>query len=165
MPDTAEYLARIRQHAQAGEPLSLQKETPGTLAELIAKASDEQLRTRPGKDRWSVGEILAHLAEDEFATAWRYRQMVEHSGIDLAGFDQDLWARLGDYASRVPQESLELFRLLRNANLQFLAQLTPEQWGAFGIHAERGRITVKDLAIHMAGHDTNHIEQIRKILG
>jgi len=121
--------------------------------------------TRPIPNKWSVGEILAHLAEDEIATAWRYRQMVEHNGIELAGFDQDMWARLGDYSSRSPQGSLTLFRLLREANLRFLSQLTPEQWGCFGMHAERGRITVRDLAAHMAGHDANHVEQIRKILG
>jgi hypothetical protein len=91
--------------------------------------------------------------------------MVEHNGIELAGFDQDLWARLGSYASRAPQESLDLFRLLREANLHFLRQLAPEQWECVGIHAERGRITVRDLATHMAGHDANHIEQIRKLLG
>jgi uncharacterized damage-inducible protein DinB len=164
MPDTAQYLARIRQHAEGKDPLQLQKETLEILAELLAPAPDEQLRKRPAKDKWSVGEIVAHLAEDEIATAWRYRQMVEHSGIDLAGFDQDLWARLGNYASRAPQDSLALFRLLRNANLDFLQQLTPEQWECFGIHAERGRITVRDLASHMAGHDANHIEQIRRIL-
>lgn len=44
---------------------------------------------RPGKDKWSVAEILAHLAEDEIATAWRYRQMVDHGGIELAGFDHN----------------------------------------------------------------------------
>jgi len=84
--------------------------------------------------------------------------MVEHSGIALSGFDQDLWARMGDYASRVAQESLDLFRLLRSVNLQFLQQLAPEQWECFGIHAERGRITVRNLATHMAGHDANHVE-------
>ena len=165
MPDTADYLTRIRDYAQGRDPLELQRLMPGVLAELVAKASNEQLTTRPSKDKWSIGEILAHLAEDEIATAWRYRQMVEHSGLQLAGFDQDLWALTGNYASRVPHESLELFRLLRNANLQFLKQLTPEQWECFGIHAERGRITVRDLAIHMAGHDANHIQQIRRILG
>ena len=165
MTDTSDYLARLRQYAQGKDPLVLQKQMPALLAELVAKASDEQLTTRPSKDKWSIGEILAHLAEDEIATAWRYRQMVEHTGIGLAGFDQDLWSRLGDYASRVPQESLALFRLLRHANLQFLQQITPEQWECFGIHAERGRITVRDLVVHMAGHDANHIEQIRKILG
>ena len=165
MSDTTEYLARIHDYAQGKDPLELQKQAPAVLAEMIAKASDEQLTTRPGKDKWSIGEILAHLAEDEIATAWRYRQMVEHTGLQLAGFDQDLWARRGDYGSRVPHESLALFQLLRNANLQFLEHITPEQWECFGIHAERGRITVRDLAVHMAGHDANHIEQIRRTLG
>jgi len=143
----------------------MQKQTVAVLAELVAKAPDEQLTRRPGKDKWSVGEILAHLAEDEIATAWRYRQIVEHTGVELAAFDQDLWARMGDYASRVPRDSLALFRLLRDANLQFLQRISPEQWQCFGIHAERGRITIKDLVVHMAGHDANHIRQIRTILG
>ena len=165
MPDTTDYLTRIRDYAQGKDPLEMQKQTVAVLAELVAKAPDEQLTRRPGKDKWSVGEILAHLAEDEIATAWRYRQMVEHTGVELAAFDQDLWARMGDYASRVPRDSLALFRLLRDANLQFLQRISPEQWQCFGIHAERGRITIKDLVVHMAGHDANHIRQIRTILG
>ena len=165
MPDTAEYLNRIRDHAQGGDPLELQSQTATVLAELMAGASDQKLRMRPRSDKWSIAEILAHLADDEIATAWRYRQMVEHSGIALAGFDQELWARMGDYGSRTPQQSLELFRLLRMVNLQFLAQLAPGQWECFGVHAERGRITVRELATHMAGHDANHVEQIRRILG
>ena len=165
MPDTTEYLNRIRSSAETTNPLQAQSEAPEILAALIARATDDQLTTRPGENKWSIGEILAHLAEDEIATAWRYRQMVEHSGAELPGFDQDLWARLGNYRSREPHESLALFRLLRNANLAFLHQLAPEQWECFGIHAERGRITARDLAIHMTGHDANHIEQIRRILG
>ena len=164
MPDTAEYLARLQKHVETKDPLALQTDTPRILAELIANKSREELTKRPSQDKWSIGEILAHLAEDEIATAWRYRQMLERSGTELAGFDQDLWAQLGDYASRSPQESLDLFRLLRSANLRLLRRLAPEQWECFGIHAERGRITLRQLAAHMAGHDINHIEQIRGIL-
>jgi hypothetical protein len=72
---------------------------------------------------------------------------------------------MGGYRSRAPHDSLTLFRLLRNANLQFLQQIGPEQWQCSGIHSERGRNTIRDLVIHMAGHDLNHIEQIRTILG
>jgi DinB family protein len=165
MPDSAEYLDRMRSFAQGRDPLQLQERTAKVLAELIAGVSEERLKARPAADKWSVGEILAHLAEDEISSAWRYRQMVEHDGIALAGFDQDMWARMGDYASRTAQESLELFRLLRTGNLRFLRNLAPKQWECSGIHAERGRITVKDLAAHMAGHDANHVEQIRRILG
>lgn len=164
MPDTAEYLARIRSYSQGREVLELLERTPVELAHLLANATAEQIGTRPSPGKWSVGEIVAHLAEDEIATAWRYRQMLEHDGIALAGFDQDLWAHAGDYESRILRESLELFRLLRGVNLQLLRQLTPAQWKCSGIHAERGRITVRDLAAHMAGHDANHLDQIRCLL-
>lgn len=164
MPDTSEYLARIREQASGRDPLEAQGHTAEILAGLIGGVSQARLAARPQPGKWSIAEILAHLAEDEIATAWRYRQMVEHSGIELAGFDQDLWASLGNYAARDPQESLALFGLLRKANLDFLRGLNAEQWECFGIHAERGRITVRDLAAHMAGHDANHLEQIRRML-
>jgi DinB family protein len=164
MADTAEYLERIRQHASDRDPIAMQRETAQVLADLISGVPEDRITARPQSDKWSVGEILAHLAEDELATAWRYRQMVEHDGIELPGFDQDLWARLGDYSSRAPRESLELFRLLRAANVQFLERLEPGQWACCGIHAERGKITIRELAVHMTGHDANHIEQIRRLL-
>jgi hypothetical protein len=42
-----------------------------------------------------------------------------------------------------------------------LANLTPEQWQSHGVHAERGRLTVEELARHMVTHDQGHIRQIR----
>lgn len=164
MPDTPDYLARIRDQAKGKDPFAAQAQSPALIAGLIANVPAHRLTTRPAPAKWSVAEILAHLAEDEIATAWRYRQMVEHSGIALAGFDQDLWANLGNYSARDPHDSLTLYRLLRVANLHFLRALTPQQWDCFGIHAERGRITVRDLVTHMAGHDLNHIAQIEKML-
>ena len=148
----------------SNDPLAMQREAPQTLARLIDGAPDEILSRRPAPGKWSIRAILAHLAEDELASSWRYRQMIEHSGITLLGFDQDEWARLGDYDSWTPHEALEMFRLLREANLRVFARLTPEEWQCYGIHAERGRMTVADLARHMAGHDENHINQVRSIL-
>jgi len=58
-----------------------------------------------------------------------------------------------------------LFRLLRVANLRMFAQLTPGEWQRHGIHAERGPMTIRDLTVQIGGHDLNHLEQIRKILG
>ncbi len=144
--------------------IAMQRETPCTLARLIEGVPEEKLKRRPAPGKWSVLAILAHLAEDELVSSWRYRQMIERSGVTLLGFDQDKWARLGNYSSWEPAEALEMFRLLRGANLRMLAGLTAEEWQCFGIHTERGRITVEDLARHMAGHDMNHIEQVRRIL-
>jgi len=54
--------------------------------------------------------------------------MIEHDGEALQGFDQELWARLGDYQNWNAREAFAMFRLLREANLRMLAALSPEQW-------------------------------------
>lgn len=166
MAETYEqYRCRLDSYIEGRDPLAVQGETAAQLVRLIAGRSAEQLSARPSPEKWSVTEILAHLAEDEIATAWRYRQIIEHDGGALAGFDQDLWARLGNYGAWAPHDALDLFRLLREANLRMLASLMAEQWERSGQHAERGRLTVRDLARHMAAHDINHLEQVEALLG
>lgn len=166
MAETAEqYKARFAAYVAGKDPIAMQREAPRKLAQLIAGVPDSKLKTRPAPGKWSVTEIIAHLAEDELTSAWRYRQMLEYDGPNLPGFDQDMWARIGDYASWNSQEALEMFRLLREANLRMFTQLTPAQWTRHGIHAERGKLTVQDLCRHMAAHDMNHIDQVKRILG
>jgi hypothetical protein len=164
MPDTSEYLARIHALGRESDFVAVQKETIHCITDLVRNVPAVELARRPGPDRWSVVEIIAHLAEDELVTSWRYRQMLESDGAALAGFDQDLWARLGDYGTWSAEDALAMFRLLREANLRMLGRLSDQQWQCSGNHAERGQISVLDLARHMAGHDRNHLEQIRAIL-
>ena len=164
MPETSEqYHARLRSYIEGKDPLSMQQQAPAILAELINGVDEMAMRRSPAPGKWSVAEILAHLADDEIATAWRYRQIIEQNGITLSAFDQETWARIGDNASAKPADSLQLFRLLRESNLRLLRRLKPDQWELYGVHVERGRITIRDLVRHMAGHDINHIEQIRRI--
>ncbi len=164
MSTTADYISKLESYTTGKNPMVMQSQTPRVLAQLVAGVSEQKLRQRPQADKWSVNEILAHLAEDEVVTSWRYRQMIENSGCDLAAFDQDTWARLGHYASWQTLDALEMFRLLREANLRLLSRLTDAEWERYGVHAERGKISLRDLARHMAGHDMNHIAQVRAIL-
>ncbi|MGA9808419.1 MAG: DinB family protein [Candidatus Sulfotelmatobacter sp.] len=166
MHETAEqYRKRLAGYIEGEDPFRIQRETPAKLARLIDGFSVEQLGRRPAPDKWSIVEILAHLGEDELSSSWRYRQMIEHDGVTLYGFDQELWARLGNYAMWNASEALELFRLLREANLRMLHTLSPEQWERSGSHVERGTLTVRELARHMAAHDINHTKQIENLLG
>src|SRR5215468_8339563 len=159
------YQTKLNSYVTGKNPLQLQAETPRLVATLVNGIPEPELSQRPLPEKWSVSEIIAHLAEDELATSWRYRQMIENNGCALASFDQDQWARLGDYRSWKSADALDMFRLLREANLRMLSRLTEEEWERYGVHAERGRISVRDLARHMAGHDMNHVDQIRSILG
>ncbi len=160
----AQYSARIAGYVKGKEPLAVQSETAGTLASLIAGLPNETLSQAKLPGKWSLAEILAHLADAELVSTWRYRQMIENNGGPLASFDQLLWARLGGYAEADPRGSLATFKALRQANLAMFQRLTPAEWERFGVHAERGKMTLLDLATQIAGHDLNHLAQVKQIL-
>lgn len=163
MPDTTTYIEKLLAGLGDEDPMGVQETTAEKIRGLTEGLTAAQLAKRPQPEKWSIVENVAHLAEDELVSSWRYRQMIEAPGCNLPGFDQDKWAALGRYGEWSLGEALEMFRLLREANLKMLRQLRPEQRAAFGYHAERGRITVEELCRHMAAHDLNHLEHIRRI--
>jgi hypothetical protein len=163
-----EYKARILRYQAGNDPLVLQAAAPDVLGGLIQGLSFEQLDHRPASGKWSIREIVAHLADDELVGAYRIRLILSAPGTEIQAFDQDVWAATGRYGTREVNESLALYRALRSANLKLLQSLTNEEWEMSGVHAERGVESVRDIAMYFAGHDINHfqqIEQIRRQLG
>jgi hypothetical protein len=160
-----QYSARIQGFVAGKEPLKVQAATPKKLASLIKGVPASRLRKRPAPEKWSVAEIVAHLADAEIAGGWRMRLILGAPGTPVAAFDQDSWVIACHYEKRDVRKSLEQFRVLREANLALLNSLTPEQWNHFGMHAERGEESIERIAKMFAGHDLNHIQQIERILG
>lgn len=163
MADDIEYLAHIHGLSKGKDPVSAQSGTIEAIAALLRDIPKAECSRRMQPTKWSIVEIIAHLAEDELVSSWRYRQMLEAPGCVLRGFDQDLWAAYGRYREWDIGDAFAIFRLLRLANLRVLERLTDEEWQRHGTHEERGQITVLDLARHMVGHDANHLEQIRRL--
>jgi DinB superfamily len=159
-----EYIQRIQGKIAGKDPIRTQTETAKRLTGLLKRGTSAKLKKRPAPDKWSVVEILAHLADVEMVTGWRLRSILGSPGTSIQAFDQDAWAAAGQYAKRDPRKSLEQFRVLREANLVLLKSLSPEQRKLFGLHAERGEESIERLTQMIAGHDINHLEQIESIL-
>jgi DinB superfamily len=159
-----QYTQRILGYVEGKEPLEVQASTPGKLERLIKGLSMTKLRERPAADRWSVSEIVAHLADAEIVTGFRMRLILGAPGAPIAAYDQDSWMTSGHYEQRDPRKSVDQFRVLREANLALLESLTPEQWKHYGVHSERGQETIEHIVRMAAGHDINHLLQIEKIL-
>ena len=165
MQETAqEYTQRLLSYGDGKDPLRLQQAAPGKLAALLKGQTGKQLMQRPGPDKWSVAEILAHLADAELAISWRLRQVLTNNAIPIQAYDQDLWAKAFNYARRDPRQSLANFRALREANLALLKSVPRKLWENYGVHAERGNESVNHIVKMVAGHDLNHLQQIGKIL-
>jgi hypothetical protein len=159
-----QYMQRISGYMEGKQPLAVQASTAKKLERLIKGVSTSKLRKRPAPEKWSVSEILAHLADAEIVGSFRMRLVLGAPGTPIAAFDQDAWVTSGHYEKRDPRKSLEQFRMLRETNLALLKSLTPEQWKHYGMHSERGQETIERIVQMFAGHDINHLLQIEAIL-
>ncbi|MFZ0798083.1 MAG: DinB family protein [Terriglobales bacterium] len=165
MSETAQqYTQRILANAQGQDPIKIQSATYKKLARLINGIPTSKLRRRPSPEKWSVAEILAHLADVEIVIGWRLRSILGDPGTPVQAYDQNAWVIAGHYDKRDPRKSIELHRVVREANLALLKSLSPDQWKQYGQHAERGQESIEHIVCMVAGHDVNHIHQIERIL-
>jgi len=165
MPETAQqYTQRIMANVQGQDPIKVQSATNKKLVRLIKGVPTVKLRKRPAPEKWSVSEVLAHLADVEIVIGWRMRSVLGAPGTAVQAYDQDAWVTAGHYEKRDVRKSIELHRAVREANLALLKSLSPEQWKHYGQHAERGQESIEHIVRMVAGHDINHIGQIECIL-
>jgi len=158
-----QYTKRILSYVQGQNPLRVQQATAKKIERLIRPLTPQQLRKRPAPGKWSIGEILAHLAETELVGGYRIRMILSSNGTPIQAFDQNVWAENSNYARQDPGRSLATFRILRRANLALLKSLPRKKWRYYGMHAERGKETIARVAAMYAGHDLNHLQQIARI--
>lgn len=165
MPETAQqYIQRILGNVEGEDAIKVQRTTASKLQKLTRGLTPKQLKWQPEPGKWSIAQILAHLADVEIVASWRMRSIIGQDGITIQPFDQDAWAAVFVYQKVDPKRSLEIFRVLRENNLAMLKALPPEAWDKHGMHLERGRETIAHLARMFAGHDTNHVKQVERIV-
>lgn len=165
MRETAqEYTQRMLRHIEGKQPLAVQAATADKLEQLIEDIPIGRLRMRPAPGKWSVNDIIAHLADGEIVGAFRLRLILGAPGTPIVAYDQDAWVTSGHYDRRDPWKSVEQFRVLRDGNLALLRSLEPEQWTHYGLHSERGQESIEHIVRMFAAHDINHLQQIAEIL-
>ncbi len=160
------------------------RQTPGDLTLAIADKTDTELGRRPGPQDWSVKEIICHLRDVEELFQIRFHTVVAideprilvlgASADDLAPWriggpighplDPVRWAEERQYARNDTREALAAFHRRRTEVLTLLQSLSPAEWQRGGVHLSRGRLTLADWVASLAGHDDNHLDQLRRAL-
>jgi uncharacterized damage-inducible protein DinB len=164
MPETPQqYIARIFGYIEGKNPLRVQQSTARVLAKAIKGLDKKRLSKRPAAGKWSIAEILAHLADTELVAGWRMRLILGQNGAPIRAFDQDVWASTFNYARRDPKASLQTFTALRESNMALLKTVSKTLWENHGMHEERGKESIAHIVRMFAGHDLNHIRQVEQI--
>jgi uncharacterized damage-inducible protein DinB len=141
------------------DPAAVIAETPERLAKLLAGMTAEEVSASPGPGKWSVREVVVHLADCEIAFGFRLRQA--YSGqSQLQPFDQDAWARA--YGVYTWEQALSVFTALRAWNVTFVSGLSEADKQLKTVHPERGEMVLWTIVETMAGHDGHHLRKLEE---
>src|SRR5215472_10101213 len=105
-----QYTSRILGFSDGKDALKVQRATAKKLSNLTRRLSKKQLTRRPQPDKWSIAEIVAHLADAELVGGWRMRLILGSNGAPIQAFDQDAWAQTFNYGKRDPKAPIDLAR-------------------------------------------------------
>ncbi len=161
---TQQYMSRITGYVAGKDHFAVLRATPKTVGRLLRGKPARALSRKPDPDKWSVAEILAHIAESELVISYRLRMVLGSNGTTIQAFDQNAWQSNASALIKDPKRAAALFRTLRESNVALLRSIPKEQWDYFGMHQERGKETVARIVEMTAGHDVNHLRQIEEIL-
>lgn len=129
------------------------------VADALAGATEQDLDARPAPGKWSVREIVHHLADSEMTSAIRLRLLVAGPNAAIASYDQDQFARTL-YYDRPIATSLEALRVARQSTVEILERMSEADWRSEGTHPEHGRYTVLRWLEIYAAHAHAHAQQI-----
>src|SRR5438067_10223283 len=109
--------AELKKHLEAAE------KSPKQIAAAVSGLPEKTLRYKPAPNKWSIQEILAHLADMEILYAYRVRQMLADKEPTIAPIDQDDWAKNLGYTETSPPELVAQYALMRRSTLRLLRRL------------------------------------------
>ncbi len=126
--------------------------------------SESQLNKSYAPGKWTVKQLLHHLADAETVLYERIRRGIARPGQVIWGFDQDLWADVLDYQNM----SLDLHKNTYNSVRDNIIDLTQRYYISHGqneyVHNETGLRKVYEEFDKVAWHNEHHLKQIRQAL-
>jgi uncharacterized damage-inducible protein DinB len=163
--EAKEYTAAIIGLVGDRDAMDVLTSTESGLRRAVAGMPAADWARPEAEGKWSVAQVVQHLADSDLVWGWRLRMVLAHDRPTITGYDQDRWADRLRYDLAHVDEAIEQFRVLRGGNLRLLARATPQDLQRIGVHSERGEETVAQMIKMYAGHDLLHLRQIARIRG
>lgn len=131
---------------------------------LLATVSPEKEQYRYGPDKWTVTEVIGHVADAERVFAHRILRFGRNDPTELPGFDENSWGQNAAYGRRRLADVAAEFRAVREATLALLRGLEGDAFARSGI-ANKTPVTVRALTYIIAGHELHHLQILTERYG
>ncbi|MEX2582408.1 MAG: DinB family protein [Gemmatimonadota bacterium] len=138
--------------------------TGAAIRTLASDLSYSEARWKPAPDRWSVLEVVNHLADEE-AEDFRARLdiLLHRPDTEFAPIDPPGWVTHRAYAERDMADSLDRFDLERARSLAWLAKIQAAALGNTREHPRLGTMSGRQMLASWIAHDLLHVRQIARL--
>lgn len=156
----AEYYRRYVALVPDGPVLETLRSQFEETRDLLAGVPAERETYRYAPDKWSIREVVGHLADSEWVFFYRAVSMARGDTSPLPGMDPDVWADHGGAHHRPLPELVEDWAAIRAAGVRVLSSLDAEAAARPG-RASGMPFTARTFPWIVAGHELHH----RAVLG
>lgn len=166
-PETSEYDAWYRGYVARvpdGDIVSILDEQMHATAELLNGLSEAQGDYRYAPDKWSIKELVGHVADAERVFMYRALRFSRGDATPCAGFDEKAWASRAGAGRRTLRDVADELRAVRLVTIAFVRSLDDVQALSSGI-ANGQPVTVRGLVYVTAGHEAHHVAVLRERYG
>jgi hypothetical protein len=143
------------------DPLDALDDTPGRIRKRVTGWTDAQFERSYAPGKWSIRQVLIHLAQTELALGTRARYALAQQGYTAQPFSQDNWLPLD--AGMDGATALDVYTTLRRMNVAMFGGRSGAELDRPFSHPEYGELTVRWIVNQMAGHDIHHLKQIERV--
>ena len=151
-PAHARYIERIGPIADAAGLLEGQS---NRLVRQVAALTDEQGEYRYADGKWSIKEVLGHVADTERVFAYRLLRIARGDETPLPGFDENTYVPAAQCARRTMADIIEEWIAVRSATVALVRGLPPEAWGRRGT-ASGMPLSARAALYVLLGHVDHH---------
>lgn len=144
-----------------GEITDVLESQARALVTLLSELDDARAEYRYAPDKWSVKEVVGHVADTERIFAYRALRISRGDATPLAGFDQDTYVANAQFGRRPLSSLLSDFQNVRAATVSLFGAMTEEESRRAGL-ANAMPVTARALAFIAAGHEAHHVRILRE---
>jgi hypothetical protein len=125
------------------------------MMQMLSARSEREGNFRYGAGKWSVKEVIGHLADAERVFTYRAMRIARGDQTPLASFEQEDYVKNGGFGDRRLADLAEEFAAIRSASIALFRSLNDAAWMRRGTASDK-EVSVRALAFMTAGHELHH---------
>lgn len=135
---------------------------PGMLSAALEGVEESWLDQTPVPERWSIRQVVCHLADAEIVYADRLKRVVIEDNPTLFDWAPDTSVLDVYCRTRRPMDELNLIKAVRQHVTGWLSSLDIEVWQRTAVHSTDGPMTLETLLERITEHIPHHIHFIKQ---